>query len=153
MSRAIVNSNRKLVIEIPTNNLLDLIDKDLWNIIINYHNKCFAIGRQRKKYPGFRQVNCFDFSGNIKDYFLMWYQDTGGIYCMDFIDHRKPKYLCGDNECVFVIHGIALLYKKNIRPGNIVVFDTYSQNNLEHIKLVDRSLVPEPRMMGLFILI
>lgn len=153
MNRVIVNSNRKPIIEVPANNLLDLVDKDLWNIIVKYHTKCFTIGKQRKKYSGFRQVNCFDFNGNIKDYFLMWYRETGGIYCMDYIDHKKPKYLCGDNECVFVIHGIALLYKKNISPGNIIAFDTYLQNNLKDIKLVDRSLIPEPRMMGLFIAI
>lgn len=81
----------------------------------------------------------------------MWYRYSGGIYCMDYIYHRKPKYLCGENECVFVIYGIALEYNKNIGSGNIVAFDSYLENNLTEIKLVDRSLCPEPRMMGLFI--
>lgn len=55
-----LSDNGKILIEFPANTILDLIDKDLWGIIIKYYHKDrkFAIGLFNKKYLGYRTFNC-----------------------------------------------------------------------------------------------
>lgn len=57
-----LSDNGKLLIEFPANTILDLIDKDLWNIIIKYYhkNRKFAIGLFNKEYLGYHSFNLND---------------------------------------------------------------------------------------------
>lgn len=132
--KIIYGPNKKKLLEIPLNTLLDNIFNDLWADIIKYTNyHLYMISTDPNDCPGYRTIKTNEFNKTI---FFKYYFKNEGI-------HTNTAYPCGP----FLIGNCNLTISNHIikcsRANNKIKFYTFSSyidiKSINHITLKELS--------------